>query len=118
MDYWGIAWQAATVEQRKTVRRWKAGFSKDPHRNGMRGDRNQCPTCGEFFASTSAFDKHRTGPWGKADGTPSKRRCLTVQEMVDKGFLKNATDYWIRAGNPLYGDASNPGAEQATIDLN
>jgi hypothetical protein len=32
-----------------------------------------CRTCGDYFGSPSAFDKHRTGPW-------SGRRCLAPEE--------------------------------------
>lgn len=104
---WEQAWDDATVAERKTVRYWKAGFGRDPHRNGMRGDKNQCSGCGELFSSGSAFEKHRTGPFG-VKGKPSNRRCLTVAEMVSKGYLKNATGFWIRGANPLYRNASNP----------
>lgn len=99
MKAWDEAWLEATVEQRKTVRRWKLGVK---HRNGLSGDRNQCPSCGEFFSSSYSFDKHRTGPFGKPDGVQSNRRCLSLPEMAEKGFLKNATDYWVHGANPLY----------------
>lgn len=114
---WEKAWDDATVAERKTVRYWKAGFGRDPHRNGMRGDKNQCSCCGELFSSGSAFEKHRTGPFGVA-GKPSNRRCLTVAEMVSKGYLKNATGFWIRGSNPLYKNASNPGGREHSIDAN
>lgn len=60
----------------------------------LTGDRNQCPTCGEFFNSSSAFDKHRTGPFGKAS-TPAQRRCLSVEEMRALGMMKNDAGFWI-----------------------
>jgi len=55
----------------------------------VRGDRNQCAGCGELFNSSFAFDKHRTGEFG------TKRRCLTVDEMLDKGMGKNTSGYWV-----------------------
>lgn len=51
-------------------------------------DRCKCPTCGEYFSSTYAFDQHRKGPI-------TDRRCLTVAEMREKGFSVNATGHWI-----------------------
>jgi hypothetical protein len=60
----------------------------------LSGDRNQCPGCGEFFNSTFAFDKHRTGAFGK------DRRCLTVAEMQDKGMDRNAAGFWISSAMP------------------
>ena len=54
----------------------------------LRGDRNQCPTCHEYFNSVRAFDKHRTGTW-------TTRRCLTADEMTGKGMLKNQSGFWV-----------------------
>lgn len=89
MNNWEIAWNEATVAERKTVRRWTYGVK---NRSGLRGGRNQCPTCGEFFAGLEAFDAHRTGDWGKPK-KPSKRRCLTLAEMVAEGFTRNEYFY-------------------------
>jgi hypothetical protein len=63
--------------------------------NPMRltGDRNQCQGCKEFFNSTAAFDKHRTGQHGV------DRRCLTAGEMTDKGMAKSSTGFWV--GSPM-----------------
>lgn len=58
-------------------------------RRTLTGDRNRCPTCGEFFNSTSAFDKHRVGEYDIA------RRCMTVAEMGTAGMVKNAEDFWL-----------------------
>jgi hypothetical protein len=58
-------------------------------RRSLRGDRNQCPTCQEYFNSSTAFDQHRTGPF---DDT---RRCLTVAEMQVKNFGKTNDDFWL-----------------------
>ena len=116
MKTWGEAWNAATIEERKTVRYWRAGFGKDTHRNGLRGDRNQCTVCGEMFNSSSAFERHRTGSYGKP-GVPSKRRCLTVPEMLAKGYEKNAAFFWTRGSNPLFlENAISSDYEVATID--
>lgn len=55
----------------------------------LRGDKNQCQGCTEFFNSTYAFDKHRTGPHGV------DRRCLTTTEMEDKGMIKRENGFWV-----------------------
>jgi hypothetical protein len=60
----------------------------------LSGDRNQCRGCGEYFNSSFAFDKHRTGEHGK------DRRCLTLDEMADKGMSKNAAGFWISSAMP------------------
>jgi hypothetical protein len=60
----------------------------------LTGDRNQCGGCGEFFNSSFAFDKHRTGEFGK------NRRCITPDEMTAKGMSKNAAGFWISASMP------------------
>lgn len=54
----------------------------------LRGDRNKCPTCGEYFNSTHAFEKHRTGEFGK------DRRCRTRDEMFSKGMHLGADGFW------------------------
>lgn len=61
----------------------------------LRGDRNQCQGCKEYFNSSFAFDKHRTGEHGK------DRRCLTTDEMEAKGMAKNAAGFWISSANPM-----------------
>lgn len=60
----------------------------------LSGDRNQCPGCGEYFNSSFAFEKHRTGDFGK------DRRCLTVDEMETKSMSKNAAGFWISSAMP------------------
>lgn len=56
------------------------------------GSRCRCPTCGEWFNSTSTFDRHRVGPWTDR-GT--HRRCLSVAEMTERGWSLNAKGFWI-----------------------
>lgn len=53
--------------------------------------RNQCASCGEYFNSVGAFDKHRTGHFGV------DRRCRTEDEMLAAGMCKNAAGYWVTA---------------------
>jgi hypoxanthine-guanine phosphoribosyltransferase len=55
----------------------------------LKGDKNQCQGCKEFFNSIKAFDMHRTGKHGV------DRRCMIVEEMIDKGMSLNASDFWI-----------------------
>jgi len=55
----------------------------------LKGDRNQCPACHEYFNSSNAFEQHRTGLF---NGT---RRCLTVDEMQVKSFGKTNDDFWL-----------------------
>jgi hypothetical protein len=55
----------------------------------LTGNRCQCPTCGEYFNRVSTFDKHRVGSY------EAGRRCLTVDQMREKGWLKNAAGFWI-----------------------
>ena len=59
----------------------------------LSGDRNQCQGCKEFFNSSAAFDKHRTGEHGK------DRRCRSVPEMAAKGMARNAAGFWV--GSPM-----------------
>lgn len=54
----------------------------------LRGDRNQCPACNEYFNSTHAFEKHRHGEYG------IDRRCLTADEMTAKGMHLGSDGFW------------------------
>ncbi len=51
--------------------------------------RNQCQGCKQYFNSTEAFDKHRTGKHGV------NRRCMTPEEMTAKGMSINKDGFWI-----------------------
>ena len=51
--------------------------------------RNQCPSCNEYFNSTTAFEKHRTGKFCRG------RRCMTPAEMTALGMLINSAGFWI-----------------------
>ena len=62
----------------------------------LKGNHNQCQGCKEYFNSTGAFDKHRTGKHGV------DRRCRTVEEMIEIGFSLNAAGYWIASKMPDY----------------
>jgi hypothetical protein len=61
----------------------------------LRGDNQcQCSACGALFAAVSTFDRHRTGDYD------SGRRCLTVGEMLAKGWIQNGRKFWIRGHRP------------------
>jgi hypothetical protein len=60
----------------------------------LKGDRNQCSGCNEYFNSTGAFEGHRTGKHGV------DRRCRTVDEMIEKGYSKNKLGFWIASKMP------------------
>lgn len=59
----------------------------------LAGDRNQCPSCGEFFNSTLAFDKHRTGDY-------PARHCLSPDAMVAKGMAVSSAGFWVSKPRP------------------
>jgi hypothetical protein len=60
----------------------------------LSGDRCKCVSCGLYFNSTAAFDKHRSGAYA------TDRRCLTVTEMADKGFRTNKRGFFVFGKNP------------------
>ena len=62
----------------------------------LTGDHNCCPTCGEYFNSTRAFDKHRTGDFEPR----SSRRCLTTGEMSAIGMARNGGGWWVTKLRP------------------
>jgi hypothetical protein len=104
MKTWDEVYEELPVEQKRIIRRFKKGVKG---RAGLNGQQNQCPACGEFFSTNASFDKHRTGPFGKP-GVPSKRRCFTLTEMVEKGFRKNYLFYWSSGGNNLHDKNTDP----------
>ena len=55
----------------------------------LTGQRNQCPTCGEYFNSNAAFDKHRVGPHKF-----NQRRCMTKEEMAGAGMVLREDGFW------------------------
>lgn len=60
---------------------------------GWSGYRVQhCPACCLTFSGTTAGDAHRVGDWEPRTTTP--RRCLTVDEMTERGMKPNAYGYW------------------------
>src|SRR5262249_53671831 len=56
--------------------------------------RCRCPTCGKYFASTAAFDRHRTGAFNGG------RRCRSEAEMLARGMAKAAGGHWITKPRP------------------
>ena len=65
----------------------------------LRGGRNQCPACGQYFNSISIFEKHRTGAFGTGPlGTSPERRCFTIREMKAKGWKTDEKGFWSTPG--------------------
>ncbi len=58
----------------------------------LTGDRCRCPTCGEHFNSTYAFDRHRSGEW-------EARVCLSTDQMAARGMARNARGFWVSSRN-------------------
>ena len=58
----------------------------------LKGNRNQCGVCKEYFNSIGAFDKHRVFDKPKDWAT---RRCMTSGEMISNGMSLNQAGFWI-----------------------
>lgn len=48
-----------------------------------------CGGCQKRFSGLSVFDAHRTGSYAR-----SERRCLTTEEMEQKGMRANERGIW------------------------
>lgn len=76
----------------------------------LTGARCQCAACLEYFNSTGMFDRHRIGGY-------ASRRCLSADELMAKGYLKNSAGFWIREAHrrraDSSGDLSDPFPTQA-----
>lgn len=83
-------------------------------RKKLTGQRNQCPTCGEYFTRNSVFDKHRTGTFA-----PPARRCLTVPEMEAAGMFLGADGFWRGSRydeNAVSDSCSETGSDSQGVD--
>lgn len=56
----------------------------------LRGQRTRCPTCGTYFNTTRLFDRHRVGSFPPK----GERRCLSIAEMLDKGWSIGMDGFW------------------------
>ncbi len=61
----------------------------------LTGSRCQCMGCGDWFNSTSTFDRHRAGTFAPRGVWLGQRRCLTADALRAKGWARNAAGYWI-----------------------
>ena len=52
-------------------------------RRKLTGQHNQCPTCGLYFATNSAFDKHRVGKFNRS---PPQRTCKSAAQLESEGW--------------------------------
>ncbi len=50
---------------------------------------NFCRACGKDFTSEKYFDGHRKGSY-----MPMARRCLTVPELITKGYDLDDNERW------------------------
>lgn len=78
-----------------TILQFRDDRNTIPARPRLRGNNQcRCSACGELFATVWTFDRHRTGDYS------SGRRCLTKSEMLAKGWIQNAAQFWIRGHRP------------------
>ena len=82
-----------------------------------------CCVCHHTFTGTSSGDRHRTGRHEVFEG-PDRRRCLSVEEMLEKGMAQNKHGYWTTGSqDPRFCDSpsaletpgSNPGTSSTTV---
>ena len=67
-----------------------------------------CMACHQSFTGTTAGDRHRVGDHNTYVG-PDRRRCLTPDEMREKGMAQNARGVWGNGGTSPWakgGDAA------------
>ena len=65
-----------------------------------------CPSCHETFTGSTSGDMHRVGDHAVFEG-PDRRRCLSVDEMAEKGMARNDRGQWTtgKLNTPWWGDA-------------
>ena len=57
---------------------------------------NVCSLCGLDFTAVEGFEKHKTGTHAYlySPEQPDGRRCRTIEEMRELGFLQNEYGRW------------------------
>ena len=65
----------------------------------LTGNRCQCPSCGRLFTSPREFDRHRVGDFARRSEWHDARRCLSLAELIAKGWRTNARGFWMQ-GRP------------------
>lgn len=55
-------------------------------------NRCKCTHCGEHFTTLRGFDRHRKGSFRDRG---AHRRCLTVDEMQERGWHLNPQGFWV-----------------------
>lgn len=82
----------------------------------LTGSRCQCADCGKYFGSVRGFDRHRVG---KFDNPAKRRRCLTLVELLARGWDRDARGFLLtpdlrrpqgHAGASISGSCNNPSA--------
>ena len=66
---------------KQSLRYWRVGMPK-----------SCCSGCHRMFSSLSVFDLHRTGKFQR-----KIRRCLTEQEMRERGTVQHEKGWWMRS---------------------
>ncbi len=61
-----------------------------------------CTECHETFTGTTAGDRHRVGDHAIFTG-PKRRRCLTPEEMRERGMTQNKRGQWTNGGTSPWG---------------
>jgi len=56
-----------------------------------------CTECHQTFTGASSGDRHRVGDFNVRTG-PKRRRCLSADEMWDRGMEQNARGVWTNGG--------------------
>ena len=84
--------------------------------------RSTCCGCGLVFTGLTSFDMHRTGYFSKPIKGTNRyathgRRCLSVQEMIEKGMVQSAKGVWMTGEiDTRFSRADRNKAPEAQID--
>jgi len=69
------------------------GHTHQRARQSLVGTQSLCSGCGDYFNGVNVFDRHRVGDFEER-GT--NRRCLTPNEMLERGWWRNKKRFWVR----------------------
>jgi hypothetical protein len=74
----------------------------------------KCGECGLMFNTVSAFDRHRTGEYGRRD--ERRRRCRTRDEMTEIGMFER-NGRWYGERMPIAAIAAKQEGAKTTYPL-
>lgn len=83
-------------------------------RSKLTGGRCECAACLLRFTSVREFDRHRTGAHAKPGEYAGNRRCLSLAELLARGWQMDGRGY-LRQGRREHAPVALEGDERGRV---